>query len=319
MLKHRIPVKNPGKMPLCPKLKIRLNLGIHITRVHAEPIWGHVTEFKPDIFVMESATMLEEERKLACREYNKEISGARADSLKGAALLLMAAPYPFECGKMDIMLNSPELKMHYVEGYSKGELEGFESILREWENPLARIALLHKGDITGAMELEEKLSRRMGTECVGKRDKRIIRGFVGLGQEIREEYGLGGWGSITRILARFGTAHAYVAKALGKQGFDVEVIRDIPNPLLVYKVLERISENPNAIISREECAELLFGTLWQMSNPPWEKSEKHVLLDFKERFRMVGFAGGFLELLKEASRKETRDEWALFIAEKMGF
>lgn len=295
-----------------PKTKLLLNFGLHMSREHATPIRGHIRRFKPHIFVMETDTLLEKGRIKNIRSSNDAISEARKDSSKRKSLI-NGSGNPFKEEQAKALLETDGLLGYAVEAYSQGQLREFGGILLEWMDLIPRAKLMSAGRVAEAIELEEKLVRKIGAGWIRQRDKRIIRGFEALGQECKEEYGLAPKGGL-RVFARFGSGHAYVGKGLSELGFEVEIARDAPNPILFYKIMERLSENPDAKISREEGVQLLFMSVWDIQDTGiWSKSEGHIVSDIKKKYGRIGRGEGFLAMLAEAAKTKSPREWVEFV------
>lgn len=306
-----------GRAPEKPKMKILLNFGIHATGVNARPIRKHVEEFRPHVLVIESTYTLEEEREEENRLTNQVLHEARANPLKRADRVASAKSL-FGWGVVNVLLATKGLWTHYVEAYSAKQLQEFARIKHECDDPTRPILLMHEGKIAEALRLREKLIREAGVHWIGPRDKRILRGFGGLGAELREEYGLGKGGSEVRVFARFGPAHASLGNRLREMGFDAESVQDAQTPLPSYRMLARLSENPKGRISRDECAELLFETAWSIKGGLLQNAgEEEVAEDFKKKFERVGLADGFLALLSDAAKKESLHEWVKFIKSRI--
>ncbi len=300
--------------PERPGMKIRANFGMHANEATAKPIWRHIKEFSPRVLVMESALTVEGERKGHNRMINRAVREARAEPMKRASWV-GSVKKRFEAEQLRALIAAEGLLGHYLEEYSPGQLQEFERIKREGGDAIPLMELMFAGRIPEAMALKEKRVREMGVHWIGPRDKRIIRGFNGLGAELREEYGLKGE---VRVLARFGAAHASIGKRLRGMGFGVEEMPDVQAPLISYRMLARLSENPGAKISRDECAELLFETAWSVQEGVFEgRSEESIVSDFMGKFRRVGLAGGFLALLEEAAKKADLGEWMGFLGKRI--
>jgi hypothetical protein len=276
---------------------------MHASRKNSWPVWRHIRKNRPRVFVMESAYTLEQERIRKIRNRNLAIAEARKCPIRREEYLDNVAKRasPARVESIEALIAAKGLLVHYVEGYSSKELMEFREILQRAQDFDSRVTLLRKGRIAAAMELEEKL-----------------QGFSKLGQELDEMHGLGGEDGRICVFARFGTTHAHVGKLLEERSFDVESIRDFPRCLPSSRIKIRLSENPDAKISRYECAELLFeeiGGSYQQP-PSDDETEENWISEFETKFRRVGFADGFLALLREASRQKSAEGWKQFIFQK---
>lgn len=300
-----------------PKLKLLLNFGLHATRETAKPVLRHIKEFKPHVYVLESADTLESRRARRNRVMNKLLKKAREDPGKEAELLklLEKLKRPFDHAVIQAVISTNGLFAHHVEAYSKKQLEGFGWALREVLDSSWVLELLYAGRVPEAMELQETRIRAFAENGLGVRNRRIIRGFMELEGEIGR-YGLN-TGEI-RVLARFGSAHAWVGKRLKELGFEAETAMDAPRPFPLNGILSRLSENPKARITADEGALLLFETLWSITGGPLKQgSEEAMVSDLEGKFQKIGLRNGFRALILEALCGMRREEWLEFFKRRI--
>ena len=295
------------------RIDLRISFGFHETTKHALHLEQHVREFEPHVFVIESADIIETERKESIDKTNRIWAKCRGnvDTRADALRFLRREFNGFEEQVLRIISSSRHrINPYIVEGYTEDEIKLDCAAAKKFEEVEVGeiLAILARGAIEEALARNIKAMRRYTAAKVIPRNKRIVDGFEIMCEELPELFERTLYANPLRVLARYGIAHEAVVEELRKLGFNVAALKDSEVQSPRFSLIIDFSKNILMEVSAEQQIIALFDLIYSYVFPYRIVSvtELEFGSEMNNVFRRLGGATGFVELLR-ATANATND------------
>ncbi len=247
------------------QLRLHFDFGRHFCADDAESLRRCIKRVNPDILILESAFVSQNERKSGIIDMNRKVERARWS--RGMRKRLLREMFD-HCGLfewpdfgravMGMTLSQPALRLHIVEESPAEDAWGDMFMLPfMMGGPNQAVGKLFEGDVAEALSIAVKSFRDFNDFLVVRRNRQVVDGFIRLPEEIGELHPSIPHDRPVTILTRYGMAHAGIVESLKGAGFSVGTVclplMDFSTDLTV-----RYSMNPSMGFSDEDARRILF-------------------------------------------------------------
>lgn len=300
-------------------LRIAFSFGRHANATDAAELRRHMLAVRPQLFVQETADLLEGRRHDSIRSMNASLSSWRRDGdawqrelarLRGATRGQIDPEFTVE--ERRLLVETPGLAWFAVEGYTDDELRRFEQTVHRTHDAATddETALIMRGHIEQAARLHGARVEGFARGFVAHRNERIVSRFLGAPSEIRVLLPHIAWTEEVRVLARFGAAHLPVVERLNAAGLAAAVL-DTPALGFPDEVFIRLAREPDGRIRLEEAVRCLYWDMYDaLVGGIYDGSWTKLCTARRKAFERLGGAKGFLDLL-DATRRSCGNAAAL--------
>ncbi len=299
---------------------------MHASSVHAESMKAPISEFKPHFFIAENSRLLEKDRHESNENIRAVLLEGRTDSntrervlqLYRAHLQTIIPNADFEAKQLEVVMDADFGRyrpvFYCVEGYTPTELKRFSEATEALNSAYFRaLELIFSGNYEAAAEVIEAGERRYFQECTFTRDTRTVDNFTALPELLPKFYPELSQEKEIRVLLRYGSFHASIARLLRSRGFeDAEI--SVSSVFLPYDLQARIGRDQSAKFTSDDLFGSLFSNIFLIAFPQMAEAEAHELVvAMTSRFEILGGMGNLLQAATYYGRKAAGN-FSAFIA-----